>query len=448
LIHSESVMDWKKNSAPGILLTRRVSSGYVAQAVSLRVPRIFMLSERAQSVGLRHINDFSVWRAKLSRQRERQLMKRRARDFLIVVFLIAFVAGLPAVRPATSKAVASAAASSQQSGQTQAIANCSAFTITGDPRSPNGATWTYQSTDLGVHYALEGVLFVPAGEGPFPAVVISHGKGGTPRAYSANIARTIVGWGMVAIATAYTHAPDSEDRGNEPDGDDGASEANVLRAHKARDLLSCLGNVDMARIAAHGHSMGAFLTGQLIGTYTTDFRAASHTAGGTSPGPYATKADAARRIVTPYQLHHGDDDLVVLLLLDQALAAILSANGVTHELVVYAGYDHQEIASDAGMLNRVREWYRAHGIFQTVQPAITGASVVGKKLLVTGNGFEQKAVIVMNGKEQKTKNDEQNPTALLIAKKAGKKIDPGQTVSLQVKNPSGSASPEILFTRP
>jgi dienelactone hydrolase len=383
-----------------------------------------------------------------SRQRAHNLMKRAIRVFLVVVFLLALLAGLSAVRPATQLAVASAAASSRQSELTEAVVNCSAFTVSGDPRSLNGATWTYQSTDLGVHYALEGVLFLPAGAGPFPAVVISHGKGGTPRAYSANIARTIVGWGMAAIATAYTHAPDSEDRGNEPDGDDGASEANTLRAHKARDLLACLGNIDMARIAAHGHSMGAFLTGQLIGTYPMDFRAASHTAGGTSPGPYATRADAAQRIVTPYQLHHGDSDIVVLLLLDQALDAILSANGVTHELIVYPGYDHQEIASDAGMLNRMREWYKSHGVLQAVQPVITGASLSGKKLLVTGNGFEQKAVIVMNGKEQKTANDEQNPTTLLIGRKAGKKIDPGQTVTLRVKNPGGSASPEILFTRP
>jgi len=173
-------------------------------------------------------------------------------------------------------------------------ANCSAFVVSGNPRSSNGATWTYRATEQGVQYALEGVLFVPpSGTGPFPAVVVSHGKGGTPRGYSATIARTMVTWGMVAIGTMYTHAPDAEDLGNLPNGPDGASTANVQRANKARDLLTCVGGVNMSRVAAPGHSMGAFVTGQALGTFPTAFRAASHTAGGVSSGPNATKPDAA-----------------------------------------------------------------------------------------------------------------------------------------------------------
>jgi len=241
-------------------------------------------------------------------------------------------------------------------------ANCAAFTVSGNPRTATGATWTYQSTDLGVRYALEGVLFIPSGTGPFPAVVVSHGKGGTPRGYSATIARTMVTWGLVAIGPMYTHAPDAEDAGNAPDGADGASTANVQRAHKARDLLTCVAGADLTRVAAHGHSMGAFVTGQLLGTYPVDFRAASHTAGGVSSGPNATKPAAAQQIRTPYQLHHGDADQVVPLALDQTLDGILAGNGVPHVLHVYAGYDHQRMAFDATMLARVRTWYQTHGV--------------------------------------------------------------------------------------
>jgi dienelactone hydrolase len=243
-----------------------------------------------------------------------------------------------------------------------ATATCPAFTVTGDPRSSTGAAWTYCSTDGGVLYSLEGVLFVPATGTTFPAVVVSHGKGGTPRAYSANIARTMVGWGLVVIATMYTHAPDAEDQGNAPDGADGASTANVLRANKTRELLGCVAGVDPGRVAAHGHSMGAFVTGQTLGTFPTAFRAASHTAGGVGDGPNATKPAAAQRIVTPYQLHHGDADQVVSIALDRTLDNILTANGVTHQFHVYAGYDHARIAADSLMLSRVRAWYRAHGV--------------------------------------------------------------------------------------
>lgn len=242
-------------------------------------------------------------------------------------------------------------------------ASCPAFVVTGDPRATGGATWTYRSTDQGVTYAMEGILFVPATAAPYPAVVVSHGKGGTPRGYSATIARTMVTWGMVVIGPMYTHAPDADDAGNLPDGADGASTANVQRAHKARELLACVAGVDTTRVAAHGHSMGAFVTGQVLGTFTGDFRAASHTAGGVSPsGPNATKPAAAQQIVTPYQLHHGDADQVVALALDQTLNNILAANGVPHQLNVYAGFDHQRMAFDTTMLSRVRSWYQLHGV--------------------------------------------------------------------------------------
>jgi dienelactone hydrolase len=268
-----------------------------------------------------------------------------------VLVLIAMAAAGLVVTPGNAQAVS------------PAVANCAAFAVTGNPRSATGATWTYRSTDQGVRYVLEGVLFVPpSGAGPFPAVVVSHGKGGTPRGYSATIARTMVGWGLVAIGTMYTHAPDAEDLGNAPDGPDGASSVNVQRAFKARALLTCVGGVDLTRLAAHGHSMGAFVTGQLLGTHPGDFRAASHTAGGVSEGPNATKPAAAQQIITPYQLHHGDADQVVALAQDRTLDAILTANGVPHELRVYAGYDHQRIANDATMLARVRTWYQNHGV--------------------------------------------------------------------------------------
>jgi dienelactone hydrolase len=278
-------------------------------------------------------------------------MRIAARTCAKFLALAGVVAGLAIAAPGKALAVS------------PAVANCAAFAVTGNPRTSTGATWTYRSTDQGVQYALEGVPFLPpTGTGPFPGVVVSHGKGGTPRGYSSTIARTMVGWGLVAIGPMYTHAPDAEDLGNAPDGPDGASAVNVQRAFKARALLSCVGGVDLTRLAAHGHSMGAFVTGQLMGTHPGDFRAASHTAGGVGDGPNATKPAAAQQIITPYQLHHGDADQVVPLALDQTLNTILAGNGVPHELRVYAGYDHQRMSADPTMLSRVRTWYQTHGV--------------------------------------------------------------------------------------
>ena len=74
-------------------------------------------------------------------------------------------------------------------------------------------------------------MLKPQGAGPFPGVILSHGAGGSANYYSRGIAAEMVRWGLVCIATNYTHA------GGVPLGapgtlsDVGASQANVLRAH-------------------------------------------------------------------------------------------------------------------------------------------------------------------------------------------------------------------------
>ena len=79
-----------------------------------------------------------------------------------------------------------------------------------------------------------------------------------------------------------------------------------------------------------------------------------------------------------------------------------------------------------------------------VPARITSVSVSGKKLFVFGENFDPGAVILLNGEDQKTGNDEQNPKTIVIAKKAGKKIKPGD--KLQVRNPNGSLSEEFTFS--
>ena len=82
-------------------------------------------------------------------------------------------------------------------------------------------------------------------------------------------------------------------------------------------------------------------------------------------------------------------------------------------------------------------------------PTILGASIVGKKLLVSGENFDDGASILINGSvAKKVFNDADLPRTLLIAKKAGKAIAPGQMVTLQVRNASGVLSAEFNFVRP
>jgi dienelactone hydrolase len=196
-------------------------------------------------------------------------------------------------------------------------------------------------------------------------VIISHGAGGNA-VNTRGIAVEMVQWGLVCIATNYTHA------GGVPLGapgganELGASQSNVLRAHAVYEILRGLGYVDIRRVAAHGHSAGAFVTTALLATYPNDFRAASHTAGGVQPegsvgfGPSESQVRAIR---TPYQIHHGEIDSVIPAASDQRLSGILQSVGVPYELYIYPGFEHNDVSRDPTMFARVRAWYASHGVF-------------------------------------------------------------------------------------
>ncbi|HEU4722565.1 MAG TPA: dienelactone hydrolase family protein [Gemmatimonadaceae bacterium] len=239
------------------------------------------------------------------------------------------------------------------------------LSVSGNPEGTSGATWTYRDTVAGVVYDMAGILLKPTGAGPFPAVVVSHGYGGSAGNYSRNVGTTLRSWGLVVIATNYTHASGVPLGSPGTTADLGASAANVQRARRLVEILRALGYVDTNRLAAHGHSMGAFVTVALVATHPELFRAASHTAGGVRVdgvvGAAPTESQG-RAVRTPYQMHHGDQDVVVSLAADQRLDALLAEQGTMHELRIYPGYDHAEIASDATVLARMREWYGRHGV--------------------------------------------------------------------------------------
>jgi len=199
-----------------------------------------------------------------------------------------------------------------------------------------------------------------------PVVWLAPAAGGA-QFLAALLGPAFVKMGLVCIAPNYTHSSGvpigSPGDASEP----GASADNVLRSHMTYELLRRLGYVDMSRVAAHGHSMGAYVNTALLGTYPTDFRVASSTGGGVRPsfivfGP-APSPTQAQPIRTPYQMHHGDADATVPLSYDQRFDSLLTANSVDHELDIYAGEDHLAVRTDPLMLQRVQAFYAAHGMF-------------------------------------------------------------------------------------
>jgi hypothetical protein len=83
-----------------------------------------------------------------------------------------------------------------------------------------------------------------------------------------------------------------------------------------------------------------------------------------------------------------------------------------------------------------------------IQPVILNAAIEGKNLLVTGMNFDNGAVLTLNGVDQRTIPDPQNPSTSLIGKKTGKRIPSGTPVNLQVRNSDGTLSPVFPFMRP
>jgi hypothetical protein len=80
-------------------------------------------------------------------------------------------------------------------------------------------------------------------------------------------------------------------------------------------------------------------------------------------------------------------------------------------------------------------------------PAIVSTSVNGKKLVVSGKDFDLGALILVDGKPQRSRNDESSPATRLIGPKAAKGIQPGQTVEIRVRNANGMLSAKFSFTR-
>jgi dienelactone hydrolase len=238
------------------------------------------------------------------------------------------------------------------------------FVLTGDPASTNGATWTYRDTVEGIIYDLTGVLFKPGGTSKFPAVVLSHGHDSNVNIFTAPVAKVMRPWGLVCIGTNYTHAAGVPAGSPGDSTQPGASTANILRARKCIDILYALGYVDTTRIAAHGYSMGAFVTAALVGTYPGLFRVASHGGGGVNDARLAwTKTAQAEGITVPYQIHHAGADSTVPLADDLRLDSLLQARGVQQQFYIYPGYSHGELSQDTTMLKRVHTWYTAHGLF-------------------------------------------------------------------------------------
>jgi len=248
------------------------------------------------------------------------------------------------------------------------------FKLTGD-------RWTYREGE----FTMNGVLLKPEGKGPFPAVLISHGLGGSAESFGLNKAREMVKWGFVCIAPSYTHSadalgprpgtakgnpsakgtpPQKGGRGGQHPADFGASAENLRRAQKCLDLLARMPEVNPKRIFAYGHSMGGFVTIGLAATAPDRLQAAAITGSGIGrsegyPAPSAAKAELVR---TPFLILHGSADTTVRPQQSEEFKGILDKNRVPNERTVYDGEGHPiDQTQRERVFTSVRAWFEKHG---------------------------------------------------------------------------------------
>lgn len=225
------------------------------------------------------------------------------------------------------------------------------FTLKGD-------RWTYREGD----FSMSGILLKPEGGGPFPAVLISHGRGGSAASFGLTKAREMVSWGLVCIAPDYTHGGGV--RGASA-ADFGASAENLRRAETCLRLVSEMPEVDPKRLAAYGHSMGGFVTIGVAGKAPDLLKAAAITGSGISPqGGYAAPTgEVAARVRSPFLILHGSADTVVRPEQSASFKEILDQNKVINQRIVLDGEGHPiDQSKHEEVFTSIRNWFTENGV--------------------------------------------------------------------------------------
>jgi len=243
---------------------------------------------------------------------------------------------------------------------------------------------------------LSGILLKPEGKGPFPAVLISHGLGGSAESFGLSKAREMVKWGLVCIAPNYTHnvrgglrppgkpaepgqrageagkgAPAGPPARGFRSSNFGASEENLRRAMACVEILRGLPEVDARRLAAYGHSMGGFVTVGLAAAEPDLLMAAAISGSGVAPqeGFPAPPVKAAEKIRTPLLMLHGGSDPVVRPGQSNSLKEVLDRNQVPNERYVYEGEGHPiDQTNRDDVFQRMRAWFSRHGVLKEQLP--------------------------------------------------------------------------------
>ena len=196
------------------------------------------------------------------------------------------------------------------------------------------ANWVDYPSPGGTSGEMRGYLVAPAGEGPFPAVLVMHENRGL-NPYIKDVARRFAVAGFLALA------PDglSPIGGYPGNDDDGRTMQRTLDQSKLRQDM-----VNSARfVKTHELSNGKLgATGFCWGGGTTNYLATELGDELDAGAPFYGSAAATEnvsRIEAALQIHYAEDDKRVNAMRPEFEAA-LKEHGVTYEIHTYPGTRH------------------------------------------------------------------------------------------------------------
>jgi len=228
----------------------------------------------------------------------------------------------------------------------------------------NGTNFTYTDAER----TFTGIMLKPAGNGPFPAAIVSHGQGGSATSYSLPKAQEFLAWGMVSIGPNYTHAAG----GSTAPEDTGDCPENIARGLACLNVLKSFSFVDPNRVALWGHSKGAYVTIGLAAAAPQAFAAAGMSSGGIIPDAAGTNQSAptvtqASTTAAPFIMFHADADPVVSPTQSALFEQTLDALGVPNQRILYATNQHnlhQVPSINADMLSHYQSWLTTYGVLR------------------------------------------------------------------------------------
>lgn len=240
--------------------------------------------------------------------------------------------------------------------------------------SINGNNFTYNASD-GV---VSGIIRIPSGSGPFPTILISHGKGGTASNFSDQHAAILVNWGFICIGPSYTH----QGANVNPSDNEGYCPENSRRARRCMEILAATPGADMTRLALFGHSMGSFVTAGVAGELAMQVKAACISAGGSSGTTNSSLASPATQevqgISAPFLMFHGTADTTVVPSQSINLQNILNGNSVPNKRLLYQEINHDIVNSNvkrADIHAIMHSWFTQHGVLAFANNSAPGINV-------------------------------------------------------------------------